>query len=87
MYSAGDLPSASYAKTVPAATTSGGKREVTLEVSWIDAGSQDTALAGYGGWTTLTRHGATASARDVLAAVPAGGYGVVLTESVEYFRA
>jgi hypothetical protein len=61
-YSAGDLPSAGYAKTVHTSAAPDGERELMLEVSWVDAGSQDTVLTGYGGWTTLTRHGAAASA-------------------------
>ncbi len=83
-YGVGDLPPAGYIRSGGA---DGDPSTRTLSVSWLDTGSVETDLTGYGDGTTVTRAGRPATAAEVLAAVPAGGYAVVLTESVEYFRA
>ncbi len=84
IYSAGDLPSAEYVRS---AADGGNLERRTLSVSWLDSGSPETALTGYGGEYTIVVARRSATAPELLAAVPAGGYAVVLTESVEYFRA
>ena len=79
-YSMNDLPRAQYRKAVD------GQHRVLL-VSWAETGSPATDVTYYSDDATFHGpDGAVTTAAALVAAVPADGYAVVLTESVEYFR-
>jgi hypothetical protein len=79
-YSMDDLPDARYTKDV------GGETR-TLVVGWAERGSYSSLVTGYGVEAYLRdATGKTTTPADLVAAVPADGYAVVVTVAVEYFH-
>lgn len=79
-YSMDNLPGADYTRIVD------GLR-YRLSIDWAEQGSDEYAL-GYGldGVKFRTPADADLAPRELLKEIPAGGYAVVLTHSVEYFH-
>lgn len=79
-YSMDDLPSAGYSKTVDGKVRG-------LAVSWAERDSVTMVLTYDEQRAVFTEaSGREISTADVLGTIPAEGYAVVVTESVEYFR-
>ncbi len=79
-YTPDRLPPASYERSVD-------DRVHALEVSWAERGSDTGRITYYDDAADLQHaDGSPATTRQLLSTIPTGGYAVVLSETVEYFR-
>jgi hypothetical protein len=79
-YTMDDLPSARYTKTADGQTR-------TLVVGWAEPGSPPHVVTYFEDWSTFRDiDGGKLEPGAIIDAIPADGYAVVVTESVEYFR-
>jgi len=77
-YSMADMPPAGYSRAV-------GGRSRSLSVSWVERDSRGTDLTSYVSSARLTMGGEQVAPDEVVEAVPADGYALVVSVGEEYF--